>query len=317
MTENHTFIVDQFQQRLDQYLVAKLPDLSRSKIQYFIKIGQITIDGKTVKASCVLHGNETVKCCLEPVPQNDQVEPESMDLEIIFEDDHLAAINKPSGLIVHPGSGNWTGTLLNGLKYHFKQLSKENTPYPGIVHRLDKDTSGVILIAKNDQIHGAISDQFNKRMVIKEYLALAWGNIEDKGEIEGQIGRNPRKRQYFTMVKSGGRTSFTKYELLESLRPLSLVKLYPKTGRTHQLRVHLKSIGHPIFCDEAYGGGKKKARSFHVKYTQLINCLIKSINRVALHAQLLEITHPATGKKITFNAPIPKDMQTTLDILKK
>ena len=224
--------------------------------------------------------------------------------------------NKPSGLVVHPGSGHLTGTLLNGLLHHFQQLSHTDSARPGIIHRLDKDTSGVMLIAKSDKIHELVSAQFKQRIVRKEYLALVWGNMDKKGKIQGNIERHPQNRQLFTMVENGGRDSLTDYELVESLPPLSWMKLCPRTGRTHQLRVHLKSIGHPIFCDDAYGGGAKNAKSFHVKYTQIINRLIKTINRVALHAQLLEITHPGTDEKIAFEAPLPQDLEYGLNILK-
>ena len=236
--------------------------------------------------------------------------------QILYEDNSLAVINKPVGLVVHPGSGNRSGTLLNGLVYHFKQLSRTGSHRPGIVHRLDKDTSGIIVIAKNDKIHDALSQQFNLRTVKKEYLALAWGKLDKQGVIEGNINRHPKNRQLFTIVDNVGRDSFTQYKLDEYLAPLSLVKLYPKTGRTHQLRVHLKSIGHPIFCDASYGGGAKYAKSFHIRYTQLINRLFKVINRVALHAHMITICHPDTHEKMTFEAPLPQDLQNALEILK-
>ena len=200
--------------------------------------------------------------------------------------------------------------------YHFQKLSREDSLRPGIVHRLDKDTSGVILVAKNNQSHDQLAKQFNERRVKKEYMALVWGELEAQGIIEGEIGRHPRNRQIFTVVQSGGRDSFTRFERLEYLAPLSLVTLHPKTGRTHQLRVHMKSINHPIFGDKAYGGGAQYAKSFHVKYTKLINRLIKAIPRVSLHARRLEINHPVTGKKMSFTSPIPTDFNNAMEILK-
>ena len=316
MTEYHSFIVEQSYLRLDQYLAGKLPDFSRSKIQNFIKLGQVTIDGEPVKSSLILQGKEAIECHFEPELQNDSIIGEVMSLEILYEDDFLAVINKPAGLVVHPGSGNHTGTLLNGLIHHFQKLSHKDSHRPGIVHRLDKGTSGLILVAKNDKVHDALSLQFNQRKVKKEYLAMAWGKLEEKGMIEGAIGRHPRNRQLFTMVDQGGRESSSQYKLEGYFPPFSWVRLYPKTGRTHQLRVHLKSIGHPIFCDDAYGGGAKYARSFHVKYTQIINRLIKTVNRVALHAHRLEISHPVTKKKMVFESVIPQDLQRALEILK-
>ncbi|MDP6570400.1 MAG: RluA family pseudouridine synthase [Candidatus Marinimicrobia bacterium] len=316
LIEKHTFIVNQNPIRLDQFLTQKLPEFSRSKIQHYIKLGQVTINGEVSKPSCMLQGNERVECKFEPVKREIDIIPEKMDLSILYEDDHLIVLNKPSGLVVHPGSGNYSGTLLNGLKYHFKLLSRGDSQRPGIVHRLDKETSGVILIAKTDKAHDHLSSQFSERTVRKEYIALAWGNIDIEGIIRGEISRHPGNRQIFKVVDSGGRDALTHYALLENLAPLSLVKLFPKTGRTHQLRVHLKSIGHPIFGDSAYGGGMKLAKSFHVKYTQILNRMGKIINRVALHAQLLEVIHPETKEKIQFEAPLPGDMQKGLDILR-
>ena len=316
MTNIYSFSVDQTHLRLDQYLAEQLPNYSRSRIQNYIKRGQVTINGEIVKPSLILKGNETIECYFEPESIDESIIPEQMSLDILYEDDHIIVINKPSGLVVHPGSGNHKGTLLNGLLYHFQKLSREDSLRPGIVHRLDKDTSGIILIAKNDQAHNQLGEQFNQRQVKKEYMALVWGELEAQGIIEGEIGRNPRNRKLFTVVPSGGRDSLTRFEQIKYLPPLSLVNLYPKTGRTHQLRVHLKFISHPIFGDKAYGGGAKYAKSFHVKYTQLINQMMKTIPRVALHARKLEINHPITCEKMSFTAPIPTDFTTAMEILK-
>ena len=302
--------------RLDHYLAQQLPDYSRSKIQNYIKSGQVTINGETGKPSLILRGNETVECHFEPGMDDESIIPEKISLDIIYEDNHLVVINKRAGMVVHPGSGNHTGTLLNSLLYHFKELSRQETSRPGIVHRLDKDTSGVILVAKNDQSHNQVGKQFDQRQVKKEYIALVWGELEAEGIIEGQIGRHPRNRQIFTVVPNGGRDSLTRFERDEYLAPLSMVTLHPETGRTHQLRVHLKFISHPIFGDTVYGGGATYAKSFHVKYTQVINRLLKTIPRVALHAKKLEISHPITGKKMSFSAPIPTDFKTAIEILR-
>ena len=316
MTNVYSFTVNQSHLRLDHYLAQQLPDYSRSKIQNFIKQGQVTINGETGKPSQILKGDETVECHFEHDTVDKSIIPEQMSLDISYEDDHLVVINKPAGLVVHPGSGNHTGTLLNGLVYHFQQLSREDSLRPGIVHRLDKDTSGVILVAKNNASHDQLAQQFNERRVKKEYMALVWGELEVQGIIEGEIGRHPRNRKIFTVVPSGGRNSFTRFERLEYFAPLSLVNLHPETGRTHQLRVHMKSINHPIFGDEAYGGGAQYAKSFHVKYTKLINQLIKTIPRVSLHARRLEINHPVTGEKMSFTSPIPTDFNNATEILR-
>ena len=315
MSDNFKFEVDEENIRLDQFLVKKMADVSRSKIQLAIKSGQVLVDGEKLKSSAILKGDERVEGELLVVVE-DEIIAENIPLDILYEDDDLAIINKISGMVVHPGSGNHNGTLVNALIYHFKSLSGLNYSRPGIVHRLDKDTSGVIVIAKNDRAHQHLSKQFADRTVKKVYRAIAWGNVPEKGKVEGLIGRHPADRKAFKMVNNLGRESLTRFTLDESLPPLSFVTLYPKTGRTHQIRVHLKSIGHPILADDMYGGGKKMIKSFHVKYTQILNRLFKNMNRVALHAEKLEITHPTTGDKMRFQAPIPDDMENALNLLR-
>jgi len=312
MSENYIFNVQESNIRLDQYLVKMLPDYSRSKIQSFIKLGQVQISGEPVKPSLLLNGSEIINCNFTKLLNNDELLKQEMELDIIYEDDSLAVINKPSGLVVHPGSGNHSNTLLNGILYHFEKLSRDQSFRPGIVHRLDKETSGVILIAKNDKTHDNLSQQFSDRKVEKEYRALVWGHVDDKGLIEGQIARHSKQRKLFTVVESGGKKSITNYKLLNYYAPFSWLQLYPKTGRTHQLRVHLKSIGHPIFFDSAYGGGLKYSKSFHVKYTQKINKVVKNLSRVALHAYSIVFTHPESNKKMKFIAPIPNDLNNAI-----
>jgi len=316
MVKHHSFIVDKCQLRLDQYLVGKLPELSRSKIQNLIKLGQVTIDGEIGKSSLILHGNESIECNFVQEIQNKSIPGESMDINIIFEDDFIAVINKPSGLVIHPGNGNSSGTLLNGLIHYFSKLSNSDSERPGIIHRLDKDTSGILIIAKNDASHEFISHQFSKREIKKEYVALVWGKVNSVGVINANLGRDSKDRKLFKIVNNGGKDSITKYKLDGYFPPLSWVRLYPETGRTHQLRVHLKSIGHPIFCDNSYGGGKQNAKSFHIKYTQILNRLIKSVNRVALHAHTIEFRHPESKKRIKFEASIPEDLNIALNLLK-
>jgi 23S rRNA pseudouridine1911/1915/1917 synthase len=315
MSDSFTFAVDEENIRLDQFLVKKLTDVSRSKIQLAIKSGQVLVDGEKLKSSTILKGVENVEGELLVEVQDDII-AEDIPLNILYEDDDLAIINKISGMVVHPGSGNYSGTLVNALVFHFQSLSGLNDSRPGIVHRLDKDTSGVIVIAKNDKSHQHLSRQFAERKVKKVYKAIAWGGVPKEGKIEGLIGRHPANRKAFKMVNNLGRKSLTAFMVEEHLSPLTFVTLHPKTGRTHQIRVHLKSIGHPILADEMYGGGKKMIKSFHVKYTQLLNRLFKNMNRVALHAEKLEVTHPTTGKKMRFQAPIPDDMVNALNLLR-
>ena len=315
MQGSFQFEVDEENIRLDQFLVKKLIDVSRSKIQLAIKSGHISVDGENIKASAILKGSEKVSGVLL-AESKEEIVPENIPLEILYEDDDLAIINKISGMVVHPGSGNYDGTLVNALMYHFQSLSSLNTPRPGVVHRLDKDTSGIIMIAKNDRSHQILSKQFADRKVKKVYKAIAWGGVPEKGKVDGLIGRHPSNRKAFKMVNNLGRESLTRFTLEEYLPPLSYLTLYPKTGRTHQIRVHLKAIGHPILADDMYGGGKKMIKSFHVKYTQILNRIFKNMNRVALHAEKLEITHPTTGDKMRFQSPIPDDMNNTLNLIR-
>ena len=315
MQDSFQYEVDEENIRLDQFLVKKLIGVSRSKIQLAIRSGQVSVDGQNLKASAILKGCEKVSGVLVVEPQ-DEILAQNIPLDILYEDDDLAIINKVSGMVVHPGSGKYDKTLVNALMYHFESLSSLNTPRPGIVHRLDKDTSGIIIIAKNEKSHQILSKQFADRKVKKVYKAIAWGGVPEKGEVDGLIGRDPSNRKAFKIVYNLGRESLTRFTVDEHLPPLSYVTLYPKTGRTHQIRVHLKAIGHPILADDMYGGGKKMIKSFHVKYTQLLNRIFKNMNRVALHAEKLEITHPTTGVKMRFQSPIPADMYNTLNLMR-
>ena len=240
-----------------------------------------------------------------------------ISLNIIYEDQYLIVINKPPGLVVHPGNGISNGTLVNGLVFHFSQLSSLNNLRPGIIHRLDKDTSGVILIAKDNETHFKLSKQFENRKIKKVYRAFIWGDINDKGLIKGFINRDRKNRTTFILNNyEKGKYSESSFKKINYFPPLSYIEIYPKTGRTHQIRVHLKSINHSILCDNSYGGGQDKIKSYHMKYNNLLKLIIKSINRVALHAYSIEITHPKTLKKIKFTAPIPDDFNNILKILK-
>ena len=237
-----------------------------------------------------------------------------MELNIIFEDKHIIVINKAAGLVVHPGAGNHSGTLLNGVIDKIDSSSFESTP--GLVHRLDKETSGVIIIAKNYRTHSFLSKQFEERSVKKIYYALVWGNLERGGTIKGNIIRNPRDRKSFILTTAPGRDSSTDFKIISNMGPISYIELEPKTGRTHQIRVHMKSVGHPILSDRTYSGGKSMIKSYHVNYTNILKRAINKIDRVALHAKSIEIIHPSTKKKQKFTAPVPDDMKDTIKILK-
>ncbi|MAV59567.1 MAG: RNA pseudouridine synthase [Candidatus Marinimicrobia bacterium] len=310
-------VVDDINIRLDQFLVKKLIKTSRSKIQSNIRSGNILLNGKTTKPSFLLNGGEKISGSLIFSDKDLYLKKEKMDLDVIYEDDSLIAINKKPGIVVHPGNGNHSGTLLNGLLYHFDKLSKINTDRPGIVHRLDKDTSGVIIIAKTDEIHTNLSMQFEKRLVKKHYFAIVWGKLNEKGKIEGYICRDRKQRTKFSLSDSKGKFSKTVYSCQNTYLPFSIVNLYPETGRTHQLRVHLANIGNPILCDDLYGGGYKKIKSFHSDYSKLCKQILKQINRVALHSFKLELMHPIKNKHITFRAPIPNKFKLAMSLMEK
>ena len=315
---NYKFIVEHPNQRLDHYLVSRLPKYSRSKIQDYIKKGFITIDGKPTKSSFILNGKEIILCTIDEFDDNvDNILAEKIDLDIIYEDASLIVINKKAGIVVHPGNGNKSGTLLNGLRYHFIELSNKIPSRPGLVHRLDKDTSGVILCAKNNLTHDHIAEQFSCRSVKKEYFALVWGEIKNNGYVDTNIVRHPVNRKIFTSAENAGRKSYTEYELIKYYPPFSFIKVTPKTGRTHQIRVHMQSIGHPIVNDLFYGGGFKKAKSFHIKYSNDIKNLFKVIKRLCLHAYSITITHPLLNEKSTYYAPLANDIKLALNKLEE
>ena len=313
---NVNLIVDQQDLRFDQFLSTKLDSISRSKIQTSIKNGSLHLDGKQVKAGTILKGGEKITGYIISNISTTALKSENIKLDIIYEDKSLIVLNKQSGIVVHPGNGNYSGTLLNGLLYHFDRLSNINPTRPGIVHRLDKETSGVMIVAKTDFAHQMLSTQFEERKINKQYYAICWGKINEQGTIEGYINRDSKKRTKFSVSKRG-RHSITKYKKDSYYAPFSLLNLCPKTGRTHQLRVHLSSIGNPIVCDDLYGGGKNKIKSYHSKYSQLCKQIVKAINRVALHAYKIEIVHPLTNEKMKFVAPLPKEFKIAINLMKK
>ena len=302
--------------RLDLFLLEHLKDISRTKIQKLISEGIIKVDEFIVKPSYKLKGNECISIQeYEHAQKGSYIEKQNIPLNILYEDEHILALNKNSGIVVHPGAGNKSGTLLNGLVYHYEKLSSINNSRPGIIHRLDKDTSGVMLVAKSDKSHFLLSEQFAKREITKTYRAIIWGNIKDEGKIEGYINRDIKNRIKFSLNDSKGRFSYTEYKRLDYFNPFSYVELYPKTGRTHQLRVHLKSIGFPIILDELYGGGKKMINSYNEKYSSLIKQIFSTMDRFALHSYKIKFTHPITKDVLEIEAPLPEDFSNVIKIL--
>ena len=302
--------------RLDHFLNSELSEFSRSKIQKLIKAGKITVNSFIVKPSFILKNGSIIDILENKVNSENEVKPEKINLNILYEDDDIIAVNKSSGIVVHPGINNYTGTLLNGLLYYCNNLSNVDENRPGIIHRLDKETSGLIIIAKNDFSHYFISEQFANRKIKKVYKALVWGNVNEEGKVEGYLNRNLKNRLAFKLGDSNGKFSYSTYSPISNNEfPISLLNVFPKTGRTHQIRVHLSSIKHPIINDELYYNGQYVANSYHQKYRLNINKVLKSITRVALHSSSLSFLHPTKKKTITINAPIPNDFKNAVEII--
>lgn len=305
--------------RLDKYLTSLLEDCSRTQVQAAIKDGRTSVDGQNQKPSFLLQGGETVEIkILDQEPVRKSLEPQAIDLEIIYEDSSIIVVNKPVGLVVHPGTGQPDGTLVNGLVYHFSQLSDINGVLrPGIVHRLDRDTSGVMVIAKNNSAHRKVAAQFEKGAVEKTYLGIVWGKCREKtGSIQEPIRRS-RKDPTRYEVGVSGRDSRTDFKVVDSNRYLSVIEFYPKTGRTHQIRVHVAHIGYPIFCDQKYGGGENRSKGFLPEVQKKLGNMLNEINRHALHAGEISFLHPDSGEKVSFEAPLPEDMDQIITEMKK
>ena len=302
--------------RLDHFLTKELNSYTRTQIQFLIRSGDILVNDNNCKTGYALELNDQITI---NYPKKEiefsSINPEPMTLDILYEDEDLAVINKPSGLVVHPGKGNVSKTLANGLLYHFGFLSTINgLTRPGIVHRLDKDTSGLILIAKNNHSHQFISSQFKNRDVKKEYCGLTWGLWkEKKGEIRNPLQRDRKDPTRFCVSKNG-KESITSYKVEKEFQHCSLVKFFPKTGRRHQIRVHSSNLGHPIFGDEKYGGGLSKTKGFIHEYSNIYHKLIVNLNRHILHAKKIELLHPKNNLVINFEAPLPKEF---IDLIKK
>jgi 23S rRNA pseudouridine1911/1915/1917 synthase len=305
--------------RLDQYLVGMFPDYSRSVIQKVIESGGVLVNGGQGKASYkVRHGDRI--SIRPPEPTHDLPAPEDIPLDVLYEDESLAVINKPPDMVVHPAKGHWSGTLVNALQFRFGHLSELNGEYrPGIVHRLDRDTSGVILVAKDELTHRELSDQFERRKVFKEYTAITAGVLDrDSDYIEARIGHHPhdRVKMRVTSEIEDSKEACSYYEVVERFRGFTLCRIYPRTGRTHQIRVHLASIGCPVLADKIYGGRDSfglsdLVRDLSPEADELL------LSRQALHASRLRFTHPRLGKVIEGEAPLPADFVRTLAALRK
>ena len=303
--------------RLDKYLKGELPNLSRTNIQKMIDNNLVLIDNFPVKSSFKLKLNQIIQIDTKDFKDNIiSLKPQKMKLNIIYEDNHILVINKNSGTVVHPGIGNKDSTLLNGVLDYCENLSTMNNNRPGVIHRLDKDTSGVIVFAKNNESHYFISEQFANRDIKKEYKSVIWGNLNERKEIKGFLRRDPKNRLKFKLFNNKGKNSISivKPGKLYSI-PISFVTIFPLTGRTHQIRVHLSSIGHPIIKDDLYNGSDSIIEGFHEKDRKRILNVLEKINRFALHARRIELKHPKTKKNMIFEAPYPNDFINTLNKL--
>lgn len=301
--------------RIDHYLTRLYPNYSRSLFQKAIEQQAILVNGLPIKASRRLHVNDTLIVRLPEVP-DETILAENIPIEVVYEDDAIIVINKAAGMIVHPGKGNYTGTLAGALQFHFDSLSDVAGQHrPGIVHRLDKNTTGVMVAAKDNQVHGRLSRQFEQREVTKEYRAIVWGRVEfDSDFIETHVRVHPKAREKMQVCKPGGnsREAVTYYEVLERYSNASYVKMLPKTGRTHQLRVHMQHLGHSLLADGMYGGRESvSAADLAIDSTSTT----PMIERHALHAYRLAFQHPKTNKRIEFEAPMANDMSQTLAAL--
>ncbi len=309
--------------RVDKFLMNFVENATRNKIQKAAKSGNIFVNGKAVKQNYKVKAFDEVKVMFEHPPYEYLLVPEDIPLDIVYEDDALLVVNKPAGLVVHPGHGNYSGTLLNGLINHFENLPKNSSDRPGLVHRIDKDTSGLLVVAKTEHAMTHLAAQFFHKTSKREYIALVWGNVnEDEGTVEGNIGRNPSNRLQQIVFDNDededrGKHAVTHYKVIERFGYVTLISCKLETGRTHQIRVHMKHIGHTLFNDERYGGDKILKGTSFTKYRQFVENCFKTLPRQALHAKTLGFEHPVTGEWMDFNSDIPEDMVACIERWRK
>lgn len=304
--------------RVDKFLTNRLEKTSRNRIQNAAKAGNVLVNDQPVKSNYKIKAGDEVVVVLPEEPREITLDPENIPLDIVYEDKYVVVLNKQAGLVVHPGHGNYTGTLVNGLLHHFSQLpdaSRDNSR-PGLVHRLDKDTSGLMVVAREDYAMTHLAKQFFDRAIERSYVALVWGDFdEEEGSVEGNIGRHLRDRMKMAVFPEGddGKYALTHYKVLKRYGYVTLIQCKLATGRTHQIRVHMEHIGHPVFNDNRYGGDKIVTGTVFTKYKQFIDNCFKVMPRQALHAKSLGFTHPNTGEKMYFESELPADFQAVLD----
>lgn len=320
--ERFSITIDKGQEplRIDKFLMQRLENATRNKLQQAINTGMVLVNGKEIRPNYKIRPLDQVVIYSDMSPEQTDVQPEPIPLNIVFEDEHLMLINKPAGMVVHPGSGNYTGTLLNGVAWYLKQikpdLTEEALPRFGLVHRIDKNTSGLLVLAKSDIAMRHLARQFFDHSISRKYVALVWGDMEqDSGTIIAHVGRHQRFRKLFEAYPEGdhGKEAITHYKVLERFGYVTLVECILETGRTHQIRVHMRYLGHPLFSDDFYGGDKIVKGTVYARYKQFVENCFAVCPRQALHAKTLGFIHPVTGKEMLFDSELPPDISEVIE----
>ena len=316
--EHHRFEASKGQSalRVDKFLMNMIENTTRNKIQQAAEQGSILVNDVPVKSNYKVKAGDVVRLVLAHPTYEQLLTPENIPLDIVYEDDQLLVINKPAGMVVHPGHGNYSGTLVNALAYHFENLPMNSSERPGLVHRIDKDTTGLLVVAKTELAMAYLTKQFAEKTSEREYIALVWGNIEeDEGTIEGNIGRHDSNRMQMAVHndEEKGKPAVTHFKVLERFGYVTLVSCQLETGRTHQIRVHMKHIGHTLFNDERYGGNSILKGTTFTKYKQFVDNCFKVLPRQALHAKTLGFEHPITKEFLRFDSEIPQDLQECIE----
>ena len=316
--EHFSFSVDPGQDplRIDKFLMNRVENASRNKIQIAAKNNCILVDGNPVKPNYKVKPGNEIKIMFSYPPYENLLEPEKIDFEIIYEDDHLIVVNKPPSLVVHPGHGNYSGTLLNGLLYHLGEMPENSSGRPGLVHRIDKDTSGLLVVAKSELAMRELSQQFFLKETERKYILLVWGEPnKDVGRIDNFLARDKKNRMIMSVTdeEESAKRAITNYKVIEKFNYVSLIECQLETGRTHQIRAHMKHLGHTIFNDARYGGDKILKGTIFNKYKQFVDNCFKILPRQALHAKSLGFIHPLTREKMRFNSDLPLDMISCIE----
>ena len=322
MYERLALTVDHGQEplRIDRFLTTRLRNVTRNKIQQAVAAGMVLVNAKPVKSNYRIRPGDLVVLYSDNAPEEFEVKPEPLELNIAYEDDDIMIVDKKAGMVVHPGHGNTSGTLVNGVAWHLQLQgpSKEGgeAPRHGLVHRIDRNTSGLLVMAKNERAAMKLANQFFEHTVYRRYLALVWGDFEEEeGTIRGHVGRHLRFRKIMDVYPDGdhGKEAVTHWRVIERFRYVTLIECRLETGRTHQIRVHMQHIGHPLFNDDSYGGDRIVKGTVFAKYRQFVENCFETCPRHALHAQSLGFIHPATGKEMRFQSELPEDMTQLLE----